>query len=74
MACMVILRAIFVRLLFACHGLIGIWRLYAVTMDPRYWLITTALVGLLGETILTMYKKKGNEWKWLVPKFISSIW
>lgn len=60
----IVSRAIFVRVLFAIHGLIAIWRLQMVSGDGRYWYIGLALAGLLGETVFTLYKKRGNEWKW----------
>ncbi|XP_071147486.1 transmembrane protein 26-like isoform X1 [Mytilus edulis] len=62
-----ILRAVFVRLLFACHGLVSIWRLYYVTKDSRYWYLATSLGLLLVETTVTMVKKLGKEWKWFCP-------
>ena len=60
----IVSRAIFVRFLFAIHGLTAVWRLYIVTGDSRYWYICMALAGLMGETVMTLYKSKGNEWKW----------
>ena len=64
MAFFTIARAIFVRLLFAIHGLTVVWRLYSVTGDPRYWYIITGLLLLVAEATVTLRKKKGNEWKW----------
>ena len=64
MSCFTIARAVFVRMLFTAHGLFSIWRLYDVTDDANQWYLTTALIGLLFETALTLYKKRGQEWKW----------
>jgi len=64
--CFTISRAVFVRMMFTAHGLFSIYRLYVVTQDPNYWYLTTALMGLLMETSITIYKKRGQEWKWLV--------
>jgi len=62
-----IVRAVFVRLLFACHGLVSIWRLYCVTKDKRFWYLAGSLGLLLVETTITLVKKLGKEWKWYVP-------
>ncbi|ELU06154.1 hypothetical protein CAPTEDRAFT_23383, partial [Capitella teleta] len=64
---LVVARAILVRVLFAIHGLVAVWRLHSVTGDGTYWYITLALVGLCAETMVTLYKKMGNEWKWFCP-------
>jgi hypothetical protein len=64
MGCFTVARAVFVRMLFTAHGLISIWYLHTVTKDATNWYLTTALIGLLLETALTLYKKRGQEWKW----------
>ena len=64
--CFTISRAVFVRVMFTAHGLFSIFRLYVVTQDPNKWYLTTALMGLLMETSITIYKKRGQEWKWSV--------
>jgi len=60
----IVARAIIVRLVFAAHGLIAIWLLSAVTRNPTHWYMVTALTGLLLETLVTLYVKRGQEWKW----------
>lgn len=65
-----IFRAVTVRLLFTCHGLISVWRLYVVTSDARYWYLAAALVLLLLEMAITVVKRSGREWKWWVPERI----
>ncbi|XP_029651406.1 transmembrane protein 26-like isoform X1 [Octopus sinensis] len=67
MGCLTIVRAIVVRMLFACHGLISLWRLYDVTKDLRFWYLAVTLVGLSFETAITVFKKDGKEWKWFCP-------
>jgi len=52
--------------MFTAHGLFSIYRLYVVTEDPNKWYLTTALMGLLCETSITILKKRGQEWKWSV--------
>jgi len=64
--CFTISRAVFVRMMFTAHGLFSIYRLYVVTQDPNKWYLTTALMGLLMETSITIYRKRGQEWKWSV--------
>ena len=64
--CFTISRAVFVRCMFGAHGLFSIYRLYVVTTDPNKWYLTTALMGLLMETSITILKKRGQEWKWSV--------
>jgi hypothetical protein len=60
----IVMRAIIVRVVFALHGLIAIWLLTAVTHNTTYWYMATALTGLLFETLVTLYMKRGQEWKW----------
>ena len=60
----IVTRALLVRTLFAIHGLVAIWRVHIVSADSRFWYISLALVGLSAETMVTLYKKRGNEWKW----------
>jgi len=64
--CFTIFRAVFVRMMFTAHGLFSIYRLYVVTEDPTKWYLSTALMGLLMETSITILKKRGQEWKWSV--------
>ena len=64
MACFTIARALFVRVLFTAHGIFAIWRLHDVTGEPRYWYLAMALFGLFFETVVTLYIKRGQEWKW----------
>jgi len=64
----VIFRAISVRVLFGCHGLIAIWRLHTTTEKPQFWMICGALLLLIMEGVITIYKKRGNEWKWSVAR------
>ena len=59
-------RAVFVRLLFAVHGIIAVWLLYTVTGDPRVWFAALGLFILLVEGIVTIGLHRGHEWKWSV--------
>jgi len=71
--CFTISRAVFVRVMFTGHGLFSIYRLYVVTQDPNKWYLTTALMGLLMETSITIYKKRGQEWKWSVDCLLQIV-
>ncbi|XP_041378152.1 transmembrane protein 26-like [Gigantopelta aegis] len=62
-----IFRAVMVRLLFAVHGLLSIWRLYMVVQETWCLYLLVALGGILLEAIITIYKKRGKEWKWFCP-------
>lgn len=68
---MTIIRALLVRVLFAAHGVIAIWRLFMVIRRSWCWYLTGALGLLLLETIITLCKNKGKEWKWYVHEVTS---
>ncbi|XP_060568428.1 transmembrane protein 26-like isoform X3 [Ruditapes philippinarum] len=61
------IRALLVRILFACHGVMAIWRLYMVTGSVWCWYLGGALFLLFLETLITIAKKRGKEWKWFCP-------
>ena len=60
----IVARAIVVRLVFALHGVLAIWHLTVVKGNTTHWGMTAALTGLLLETAVTLYVKRGEEWKW----------
>lgn len=60
----IVVRAILVRATFAFHGILVIWLLTIVTNDVTCWYIAASLSGLLLEAFVTIYKRKGQEWKW----------
>jgi len=62
----IVTRAILVRTMFALHGVISIWLLSVVTGDAASWYMAASLTGLMFEAALTLFKKRGQEWKWLV--------
>lgn len=61
-----IARALSVRLLFASHGVVSIWRLTDVTNDARYWYLAGTLILLAIESLIAIFKRQGKEWKWWV--------
>ena len=48
--------------MFAIHGLISVWRLHVATGDARAWYIICVLLLMIAETVVTIHKKKGQEW------------
>ncbi|XP_052820555.1 transmembrane protein 26-like isoform X3 [Mya arenaria] len=67
MGCLTYIRALIVRIMFACHGIIAIWRLFMVTQSVWCWYLCGALFLLFLETLITIAKKRGREWKWFCP-------
>ncbi|KAH9510390.1 Transmembrane protein 26 [Bulinus truncatus] len=67
MGYLTVCRAVIVRLMFACHGIISIWRLTLATREPRYWYVGLVLCLLFIEMMVTLGKKAGKEWKWFCP-------
>ena len=57
-------RAVGVRLMFALHGVIALWRLTLATNEQRYWYLGLVLCLLLVEMTITLGKTGGKEWKW----------
>ncbi|KAI4878739.1 hypothetical protein NFI96_032733 [Prochilodus magdalenae] len=74
--CAVVTRALFLLL-----SLIAVWRVTWVKNDQWYWLLTILYVPLLLETIVTLKRRQGHEYKWFSPvilffliSIIPSIW
>ena len=57
-------RAVGVRFLFASHGVVSIWRLADVSNDGRYWYLAATLALLFLESLVTLVRRDGKEWKW----------
>ncbi|XP_006813274.1 transmembrane protein 26-like [Saccoglossus kowalevskii] len=70
MAIITIVKACIVRLLFAVHGILAIWRVADVKHDPSYWCLLVSLMGLVCETTLTLKLRHGEEWKWFCPSVL----
>ncbi|XP_073668434.1 transmembrane protein 26 isoform X2 [Paramisgurnus dabryanus] len=73
--------AIITRSLFILAALIGVWRVNMVKNDRLYWLLTILFLPLVVEMIITLKRRKGQEFKWFsLPIFfflisiIPSIW
>ncbi|XP_073725428.1 transmembrane protein 26 isoform X2 [Misgurnus anguillicaudatus] len=73
--------AIITRSFFILAALIGVWRVNMVKNDRMYWLLTVLFLPLVVEMIVTLKRRKGQEYKWFsLPIFfflisiIPSIW
>ena len=65
--CGSVLTALFTRIVFTLHCLIAFYqiltRLYG-QWSHFYWFCLAGLAGLFLETIITLYVRKGAEYKW----------
>ncbi|XP_034041406.1 transmembrane protein 26-like [Thalassophryne amazonica] len=73
--------AVVTRLLFILVSLIGVWRVTWVKADSTYWLLTFLFLPLVVEMIITLKRRKGQDYKWFSPpiflfliSIIPSIW
>ncbi|CAI9727618.1 Hypothetical predicted protein [Octopus vulgaris] len=62
-----VIKAVVSRSLFTTHGLICIWRLTVVKKNLLYWCMGGSILLIVLETIFTLKKKRGGEWKWFCP-------
>ncbi|KAK5645981.1 hypothetical protein RI129_004445 [Pyrocoelia pectoralis] len=75
------IKAIITRLVFACHGLIGIWQVTIFKKNVFFWYLSSPLLLLFFEGIFTLTIKENQEWKWFCPSvflylasIVPSIW
>ncbi|XP_041830780.1 transmembrane protein 26-like isoform X2 [Melanotaenia boesemani] len=75
------ISAVVTRAVFILVSLIGVWRVVWVKNNGHYWLLTILYLPLVAEMILTLRRKKGNDYKWFSPavflfliSIIPSIW
>uniref|UniRef100_A0A3B4D4S7 Transmembrane protein 26a n=1 Tax=Pygocentrus nattereri TaxID=42514 RepID=A0A3B4D4S7_PYGNA len=73
--------AVVTRILFLLLSLSAVWRVISVKNDWWFWLLTILYVPLLLETIITLKRRRGHEYKWFSPvilffliSIIPSIW
>ncbi|KAL7861676.1 hypothetical protein SRHO_G00131170 [Serrasalmus rhombeus] len=73
--------AVVTRILFLLLSLSAVWRVTSVKNDWWFWLLTILYVPLLLETIITLKRRRGHEYKWFSPvilffliSIIPSIW
>ncbi|CAN9508714.1 unnamed protein product [Ophioblennius macclurei] len=69
------------RLLFILVSLAGVWRVVWVKENGLYWFLTILYLPLVAEMILTLRRRRGNDYKWFSPaiflfliSIIPSIW
>ncbi|KAK5622828.1 hypothetical protein CRENBAI_024287 [Crenichthys baileyi] len=75
------LCAIITRALFILVSLVAVWRVAWVKENHYYWLLTFLFLPLVVEMIITLRKRKGQDYKWFSPtmflfliSIIPSIW
>ncbi|KAM9364978.1 transmembrane protein 26-like [Pholidichthys leucotaenia] len=75
------ISAIITRALFILLSLIGVWRVTFVKNDRIYWLLTFLFLPLVAEMIITLWRRKGRDYKWFSPPIflfligiVPSIW
>ncbi|XP_053292702.1 transmembrane protein 26 [Pleuronectes platessa] len=75
------ISAIITRGLFVLVSLVGVWRVTWVKKDPNYWLLTFLFLPLVLEMIITLKRRRGEDYKWFSPpifmfliSIIPSIW
>ena len=65
--CGSVLTALFTRIVFTLHCLVAFY-LILTRLTGRwthyYWFLLAGLAGLFIETIVTLYVRKGAEYKW----------
>ncbi|KAG9268239.1 transmembrane protein 26-like [Astyanax mexicanus] len=73
--------AVLTRALFLLLALLAVWRVCLVKNHHWFWLLTVLFTPLLLETIITLKRSKGQEYKWFSPailffliSIIPSIW
>ncbi|KAM4607162.1 transmembrane protein 26-like [Polymixia lowei] len=73
--------AVITRALFILVSLIGVWRVTWVKEDTTYWFLTFLFLPLVVEMIITLKRRKGQDYKWVSPaillfliSIIPSIW
>uniref|UniRef100_A0A4W5L2F2 Transmembrane protein 26a n=1 Tax=Hucho hucho TaxID=62062 RepID=A0A4W5L2F2_9TELE len=73
--------AVGTRSLFLLISLIGVWKVVWVKNNALYWFLTILYLPLVVEMILTLKRKKGQDYKWFSPaiflfliSIIPSLW
>ncbi|MEE6485425.1 hypothetical protein FKM82_014276 [Ascaphus truei] len=81
MELIVFLNAIFTRLLFILHSLVGVWRVTEMKKDKTFWMLALLNIFLCLEMVLTLKFKKGRGLKWFSPaifcyliSIVPSLW
>ncbi|CAG9768992.1 unnamed protein product [Ceutorhynchus assimilis] len=70
------IKAIITRVVFAAHGVIGIWQVTIFKKNSFYWYLSSPILLLFFEGIFTLAIKQNQEWKWFCPSvflYLASI-
>lgn len=65
--------AVVTRSLFILISLIGVWRVVWVKDDGLYWFLTILYLPLVVEMILTLRRRRGNDYKWYELLYFNSL-
>jgi hypothetical protein len=63
-----IIQALMMRLIFSLHSLISIGYVYLVKQDEWYLVNVIGVIFLFIELFVTVFKRKGKEPRWFIPK------
>lgn len=55
--------AVVTRALFILVALLGVWRVTMVKSE-QYWTLTILFLPLVAEMIITLRRRKGQDYKW----------
>ncbi|CAF1577326.1 unnamed protein product, partial [Didymodactylos carnosus] len=62
-----LIQALFVRMIFILSSIAAVWRVVRDTKDDRFWYLLLLLLFLVIESYVTVYGRKGYEYKWFCP-------
>ncbi|XP_067092303.1 transmembrane protein 26 [Osmerus mordax] len=62
--------AIITRVIFILISLIGVWRVTWIKHDYMYWFLTFLFLPLVIEMIITLKRRKGQDYKWFSPAIL----
>ncbi|XP_060519074.1 transmembrane protein 26 [Cylas formicarius] len=69
-------KAVITRVVFATHGIVGIWQVTIFKKNSYYWYLSSPILLLFFEGIFTLTIKENQEWKWFCPSvflYLASI-
>ncbi|EDO40016.1 predicted protein, partial [Nematostella vectensis] len=65
-----VFKAILTRLIFASHAMVAIFWVTLVTKQESLWHLSWILVGLFVETLVCLFYRHGDEYKWVSPSIL----
>lgn len=61
-----VFRALFIRIVFIIHSILGVWQVTDLKNDKWFWYLCIPLFFLVFETVVTLSLRKNLEWNWYV--------